>query len=233
MSPRGAKIKNTPTSTFTVYVFNFLCVMLPTGREAYMRGNNFSLSYRAGFNIAKGVHFYLSPRPAWLYRFAERNNIGNRWMKVCKICFAILVIFFITDIHRYGAWYSGGATYIKPWWQFACVLLWIPIAFAVIKCFAYYLESFKTILVMIPLMPLMMFVIFFIMVSITYIAEDTFCILHGYVYLPDEEFDDVLTIAAICGIITGLASAFAVFRDNGFRLELDDMNDNEGEAGGL
>lgn len=189
-----------------------------------MNRDEISLSYRLGFNIARGIHFYLSRRPEWLYRFADRNNIGERWMKICKICFALLVIFFVTDIHRYGAWYSGGATYIKPWWQFACVLLWIPISFAVIKCFVYYLYSFKTILIMIPLMPMMTFVIFFIAASISYIADDGFCILHGYIYLTDEEFDDVLTIATICGIVGGLGSAFAVFRDNGFRLTLDDVD---------
>jgi hypothetical protein len=198
--------------------------------EVDMQEKTYSISFYIGYFIGLCVGYYLSPRPAGLYRFTDKKNISRRWMKICKICFALLFIFFITDIHRYGAWYSGDATYIKPWWQFACVLLWLPIAFAVIKCFIYYLDTVNTILVMIPLMPLLMFVIFFLMVSITYIAEDAFCILHGYIYLPDDKFDEVLTIAEICGIVVGLASAFAIFRDNGFRLAIDDMDDVQGES---
>ncbi len=37
---------------------------------------------------------------------------------------AILVFLFATDLHRYGAWWTGTVLHIKPYWfQFVC-LLW-------------------------------------------------------------------------------------------------------------
>jgi hypothetical protein len=188
--------------------------------EVYMGRDKINLSYRLGFNIARGIHFYLSRRPAWLYRFAERNNIGERWMKVCKICAAMLFIFFVTDIHRYGAWYNGGTTYIKPWWQLACVLLWVPMGLVMIKCFFTYLERFNTVLIFIPLLTSMFFIMFFAGASIVYMVEDGFCILHGYVFLPDRIFNEIMELSWITGIMMGLAGFIGVIKDNGFRLTL-------------
>lgn len=57
----------------------------------------------------------------WLYDVGQGKHSGfNKFVKYD--CYALLIM-FITDIHRYGAWYTGNASYIKyPWhWIIAAI----------------------------------------------------------------------------------------------------------------
>ena len=56
-------------------------------------------------------------------------NLANSQLlrKITLACVAALLLLFVSDIHRYGAWYNGGATYIKPYWIYLVIALWIPI----------------------------------------------------------------------------------------------------------
>jgi len=161
----------------------------------------------AGFYLAKGVYFWFSRRPARLYRFTERCNIGERWMKACKFSAAALIILFITDIHRYGAWYSGGATYIMPWWQLVYILLWLPIVLAVFKCFFHFLLKNESLLVWIPAGAVIMYGVIFLIVSAACVIDDGFRIMHGYIYITEWEMTEIFEIT---NVLSGVIAAICV-----------------------
>jgi len=166
-----------------------------------------------GFYLAKGVHYWFSRWPARLYRFADRCNIGVKWMTVCKGSAAVLIILFITDIHRYGAWYSGGATYIMPWWQLVYILLWTPIVLAILKCFFHFLLKNESLLVWIPMGAVIMYGAIFLIVSAACVINDGFRIMHGYIYLTSWEMEEIFNVTTILSILIVVLTVFQLIRD--------------------
>lgn len=172
-----------------------------------------SLSYRAGYIAGKCVRIYFSRRPAWLYNFANKYGIGERWVKVCKFCFAVLFLFFVTDMHRYGAWYTGGATFIKPWWQFAYILLWVPVVTAVLLGIFTWLCSSEVEFIILIAILAMNYIILFIIILAVYMAEDEFMLTHGYLYLRQGKIYEVLEITFIISTVIGATYIWGFIRD--------------------
>jgi hypothetical protein len=73
-----------------------------------------TIGYRLGFYIAQGFHYLFSRKPVWLYEITDKYNVSQPVMIIAKSCTVILIFFFVTDIHRYGAWYFGNASYSSP-----------------------------------------------------------------------------------------------------------------------
>jgi len=90
------------------------------------------------FNLNRKFQPVLSLRIALkLSSWADNISLKNRAITSA----AILLFLFVTDLHRYGAWYFGNATYIKPYWfQFVC-LLWGFIGLYLLSKIMRWLES--------------------------------------------------------------------------------------------
>lgn len=146
--------------------------------------------FYAGYYIAKVWHIYMSPLPACLYSVADDCRVSRGRMKTCKICAAVIVLLLVTDMHRYGAWYSGGATYIKPWWQFAYIILWMPIASAALKCVFMKMNKSESTLLWLPVFCVITFTLFFILVWAFYLYDNPFCIMHGYIFIYNRQIDN-------------------------------------------
>lgn len=162
-----------------------------------MHAANQSLSERAGFYLAKGIYYYMSRKPDRLYEFAAKFNISDRLIKTCKICAALLVFFFVSDIHRYGAWYTGGSTYIKPYWLYAYILIWLPPAFAALKCVFTILEKYESMILWAPVLFIMLSAVFFIGTCIVCMADEGFYILSGYFFLRESQLQEILECSLV------------------------------------
>lgn len=161
--------------------------------------------------MARGVYYYMTENPAWLYAFAARSGIGSRLVRYCKFSASALLLFFVTDIHRYGAWYSGGATYIKPWWQYACILLWLPVLLFVIRCVFGFLDRCGSLLLMIPAWFTVIFTMCFLGACIVCMVDEGFYIFHGYVFLRGYQVAEILEGSlAFSAVYTAIESTVVV-----------------------
>lgn len=183
-----------------------------------------SLSFRGGFFIGRALRFYFFASPQQLYDAAAEHGVGRRVLKVCRFCGAVLFLFFITDIHRYGAWYTGGATYIKPWWIFGCILLWLPIALALLLCAINYLERINTLLAVILLLPVVMFALVFTVTSSAYMVEEGYALFNGYIFFHEGAVDEIFEVSAVISLILSLSGWVDAFRESGFSFTLVKMN---------
>lgn len=172
-----------------------------------------SLSELAGFYMAKGIYCWMTVNPAWLLVFAERFGIGSRLLKCCRMSAAVLFLFLVTDIHRYGAWYTGGATYIKPWWQYAYVLLWVPFALVIIRCIIEFLDRHQNMLLLVPAAFAVIFTICFAAVCVACMVYEGFYIFHGYVFLRGRQLEEILELSIAVSAMFTIPEAVAAARD--------------------
>lgn len=73
------------------------------------------------------INTYNNGKPAILVRLAMRlSKLADSAMlrRLTKYSIIILLFLFATDLHRFGAWWTGTVLHMKPYWfQFVC-LLW-------------------------------------------------------------------------------------------------------------
>lgn len=177
-----------------------------------MSGKN-SLSERAGFYMAKGVDYYLTDNPGWICTFASRFGIGSRLVRYCKISVVLLLFFSVTDIHRYGAWYMGNATYIKPYWQYVIVLLWLPLLTAIFKSFFSFIADYESMLILIPVCSAVIFAVLFIGACLVCMVDEGFYITRGYFFLRGEQLYEIFTGSLTVSIALSIIIFIDILRE--------------------
>lgn len=61
----------------------------------------------------------------WLYNTGTGKH--PKFIKFVKLDCYVLLILFITDIHRFGAWYTGNAAYWMSWAYITIPIMLIPL----------------------------------------------------------------------------------------------------------
>ena len=131
-------------------------------------------------------------------RYADILNINKGLRKACKYSGAILFFLFITDIHRYGAWYTDNAVFYKyEWFVLVIIVLWVPFIIVLMIHIFRYIENKHNVILDIIAATVTSYFVWFLILSFYLLPDDKDWLNKGRGYLTIRDVDETFWVVIL------------------------------------